>query len=43
MKKTRRNFIKKSGQTALGLGVLGFYGCGGETPKKVETEPVLNT
>ena len=39
MKKTRRNFIKKSGKAALGLGALGFYGCGGDTPKKVEKEP----
>lgn len=39
MKKTRRTFIKNSGQAALGFGVLGFYGCGDETPKTTEKEP----
>ncbi len=39
MKKTRRTFIKNSGQAALGFGVLGFYGCGGDAPKTTEKEP----
>ena len=39
MKKTRRTFIKNTGSAALGLGVLGFYGCGEETPKTTEKEP----
>ena len=39
MKKTRRTFIKKSGQTALGLGLLGLASCTDNSTKKVEKEP----
>ena len=35
MKKTRRNFLLQSGQAAIGLGLLGMYGC--NTSKKVMT------
>lgn len=35
MKKSRRTFIKKSGQAAFGLGILGFASCG-ESPKPTE-------
>ncbi|MFK8009303.1 MAG: sugar phosphate isomerase/epimerase family protein [Saprospiraceae bacterium] len=39
MKKTRRKFIKKSGQTALGFGLLGFVACEDNSTKKVVKEP----
>lgn len=38
MKKTRRTFIKKSGQAALGLGLLGFASCDNKSTKKIEKE-----
>ena len=39
MKRTRRKFIKKSGQAALGFGLLGFAACEDNSTKKEEKEP----
>lgn len=40
MKKTRRTFIKKSGQAALGFGFLGLTSCGeGQKPTEEKKEP----
>lgn len=33
MKKTRRKFIKHSGQLAVGMGMLGWLGCNNQKPK----------
>ncbi|MFK7772257.1 MAG: sugar phosphate isomerase/epimerase family protein [Saprospiraceae bacterium] len=39
MNKTRRKFIKKSGQAALGFGLLGLAACEENSAKKIEKEP----
>jgi len=39
MKKTRRTFLKNSGQAALGFGLLGLTSCDVDSTKKVKKEP----
>ena len=39
MKKTRRTFLKDSGQAALGFGLLGLTSCDVDSTKKVKKEP----
>lgn len=39
MKKTRRKFIKQSGQAALGFGLLGLAACDDNSSEKTEKEP----
>ncbi len=41
MKKTRRNFIKKSGKTALGISVLGISACNTTKKPTVDTTPMI--
>lgn len=39
MKKTRRTFLKNSGQAALGFGLLGLTSCDVDSTKKMKKEP----
>ncbi|RMG87011.1 MAG: sugar phosphate isomerase/epimerase [Bacteroidetes bacterium] len=45
MTQTRRKFIRQTGQVALGLGILGVYGCGNAektATEKTATEPATD-